>query len=110
MQVEVEELVEVVGAGGCRRSCVSAALVKLDDQTWCFVRQSKYIFYVFWFVYRGGTWSVSSENGEWSFRCEKNVHEELGWGSAGFSIHYIAAQAVRSLQIVEDANEATILF
>ncbi|QCE07713.1 hypothetical protein DEO72_LG9g2733 [Vigna unguiculata] len=77
---------------------MSAALVKLDSQTWCFVRRS------------GGTWSVSSENGEWSFGCEKNVHEELGWGSAGFSVHYIAAQAVRSLQIAEDANEATILF
>jgi len=58
----------------------------------------------------GGTWSVSSENGEWSFRCEKNEHEEVGWGSAGFSVDYIAAQAVRSLQIAEDANEATILF
>ncbi|XP_014511148.1 uncharacterized protein LOC106769876 [Vigna radiata var. radiata] len=65
----------------------------------------------------GGTWSVSSENGKWSFTCrplEKNVyeplHEEVGWGSTGFSVDYIAAQAVRSLQIAEDANEARILF
>ncbi|BAT94251.1 hypothetical protein LR48_Vigan02g208000 [Vigna angularis] len=64
-----------------------------------------------------GTWSVSSENGKWSFTCrplEKNVyeplHEEVGWGSTGFSVDYIAAQAVRSLQIAEDANEARILF
>ncbi|QCD90712.1 hypothetical protein DEO72_LG4g1670 [Vigna unguiculata] len=66
--VEVEELVEVAGAGGCRRSCVSATLVE--------------------------AWSVSSKNGEWSFRFEKNVHEEVGWGSAGFSVDYIATQAV----------------
>ncbi|CAJ1977013.1 unnamed protein product [Sphenostylis stenocarpa] len=65
----------------------------------------------------GGTWSVSSENGKWSFSCgplEKNVdeplYEEVGWGSTGFSVDLTAAQAVRSLQIAEDANEARILF
>jgi len=60
-----------------------------------------------------GTWSVSSENGKWSFTCgplEKNVYEEVRWGSTGFSVDYTAAQAVRSLQISEDANEARILF
>jgi len=33
------------------------------------------------------------------------VHEEVGWGSAGFSVDYIATQAVRSLQMGEDANK-----
>ncbi|KAK4283048.1 hypothetical protein QN277_000049 [Acacia crassicarpa] len=77
----------------------------------------------------GGTWSVESmglvssgcsygcewggvENGNWYFSFgpfEKNVHNELmheeaGWGSDGFSADLIAAQAVSSLQIAEDAN------
>lgn len=67
----------------------------------------------------GGTWSVSAENGEWSFSSgpfEKNVHEPLyeeaawDWGPTGFSAELIAAQAVRSLHIAEDADEDRILF
>ncbi|OIV91448.1 hypothetical protein TanjilG_02066 [Lupinus angustifolius] len=65
----------------------------------------------------GGTWSVTAENGEWSFSSgsfDKNVYEplyeEAGWDSAGFSADLIAAQAVRSLQIAENADEDRILF
>lgn len=65
----------------------------------------------------GGTWSVTAENGKWSFTSgplETNVYEpqyeEARWGPAGFSVDLIAAQAVRSLQIAEDANEARIIF
>ncbi|KAJ1385371.1 hypothetical protein SESBI_41692 [Sesbania bispinosa] len=65
----------------------------------------------------GDTWSVTAENGKWSFSSgpfEKNVHEplyeEAGWGHTGFSAELIAAQAVRSLQIAEDADEDRILF
>lgn len=82
----------------------------------------------------GGTWSVErmgwvsngytygcrwggSENGEWSLSIgpfEKNVHEpiyeEAGWGLPGFSADLIAAQAVSSLQIAEDAGEERVLF
>ncbi|OIW06606.1 hypothetical protein TanjilG_04000 [Lupinus angustifolius] len=57
----------------------------------------------------GGTWSVTTENGEWSFSSgsfEKNVYEplyeEAGWGTAGFSVDLIAAQAARSLQIADE--------
>lgn len=64
-----------------------------------------------------GTWSVTAENGEWSFTSgplEKTVYEPLyeesGWGPAGFSVDLIATQAVRSLQIAEDGNKARILF
>ncbi|KAF7813121.1 uncharacterized protein G2W53_034097 [Senna tora] len=77
----------------------------------------------------GGTWSVErmgwvsdafsygcklggAENGKWSFSfgpVEKNVieplYEEAGWGPDGFSADLIAAQAVSSLQIAEDADE-----
>ncbi|KAL2324565.1 hypothetical protein Fmac_023623 [Flemingia macrophylla] len=65
----------------------------------------------------GGTWSVSAENGKWSFASGplgNNVYEPLNekaeWGPAGFSVDLIAAQAVRSLQIAEDPDEARILF
>ncbi|TKY51336.1 hypothetical protein E2542_SST22847 [Spatholobus suberectus] len=65
----------------------------------------------------GGTWSFTTENGKWSFTSgslEKNVYEplyeEAGWGPAGFSVDLIAAQAVGSLQIAEDADETRILF
>ncbi|CAL0320477.1 unnamed protein product [Lupinus luteus] len=57
----------------------------------------------------GGTWSVTSENGKWSFSSgsfEKNLYdplyEEAGWGTAGLSADLIAAQAARSLQIADD--------
>ncbi|OIW12529.1 hypothetical protein TanjilG_04693 [Lupinus angustifolius] len=65
----------------------------------------------------GGTWSVTAENGEWSFSSgsfEKNMYEplyeEAGWDTAGFSADLIAAQAARSLQIAEDEDENRILF
>ncbi|KAK7270466.1 hypothetical protein RIF29_23631 [Crotalaria pallida] len=66
----------------------------------------------------GGTWSVTAENGEWSFSSvpfEKNVYDEplydvAGWGTTGFSADLIAAQAARSLQIAENADEDRILF
>ncbi|XP_027365590.1 uncharacterized protein LOC113872320 [Abrus precatorius] len=65
----------------------------------------------------GGTWSVSTENGKWSFSSgalEKSVYEplyeEAGWGPVGFSVDLIAAQTVRSLQIAENADEDRILF
>ncbi|XP_019451221.1 PREDICTED: uncharacterized protein LOC109353414 isoform X2 [Lupinus angustifolius] len=48
-------------------------------------------------------------DGEWSFSSgsfEKNVYEplyeEAGWGTAGFSVDLIAAQAARSLQIADE--------
>ncbi|KAK7279912.1 hypothetical protein RJT34_24973 [Clitoria ternatea] len=65
----------------------------------------------------GGTWSVTTENGKWSFSSvplKKNVYEPLyedaGWSSATFSVDLIAAQAVRSLQIAENTDENRILF
>ncbi|XP_057424416.1 uncharacterized protein LOC130718002 [Lotus japonicus] len=67
----------------------------------------------------GGTWSVTAENGNWSFSSgpfefEKNVHEPLyedaGWGCTGLSADLIAAQAARSLHIAEDTDEDRILF
>ncbi|KAG4397887.1 hypothetical protein AAZX31_10G219000 [Glycine max] len=65
----------------------------------------------------GGTWSVSAESGKWSFTSgplEKNVYEplyeEAGWGPTGFSVDLIAAQAVRSLHIAKEADEARIIF
>ncbi|XP_054788088.1 uncharacterized protein LOC129293960 [Prosopis cineraria] len=82
----------------------------------------------------GGTWSVErmglvsggcsygyewsgAENGNWYFSFgpfEKNVHKELvhkeaGWGPDGFSADLIAAQAVSSLQIAEDADAERVL-
>ncbi|XP_028773254.1 uncharacterized protein LOC114730360 [Neltuma alba] len=80
----------------------------------------------------GGVWSVErmgwvsdayrgdgAENARWSFAFgpfEKNVHEPInetaGWGFDGFSADLIAAQAVSSLQIAEDAvaDEGRVLF
>ncbi|WJX14477.1 hypothetical protein P8452_04734 [Trifolium repens] len=65
----------------------------------------------------GGTWSVTAENGKWSISSEpfeNNVHEpiyeEAGWDPTRFSVDLIAAQAVRSLQIAENADEDRILF
>lgn len=65
----------------------------------------------------GGTWSVTAENGKWSISSEpfeNNVHEpiyeEAGWDATRFSVDLIAAQAVRSLQIAENADEDRILF
>ncbi|KAK4283045.1 hypothetical protein QN277_000046 [Acacia crassicarpa] len=79
-----------------------------------------------------GVWSVESlgwvsdayswdgaENAKWSFTFgpfEKNVYETInekaGWGFNGFSADLIAAQAVSSLQIAEDAvaDEGHVLF
>ncbi|KAL5567923.1 hypothetical protein UlMin_024498 [Ulmus minor] len=55
-------------------------------------------------------------NGEWSISsglCGKDVHapyfEEAGWGTTGFSAGLVAAQAVSSLQIADDAHEDTIV-
>ncbi|KAG5012857.1 hypothetical protein JHK82_024998 [Glycine max] len=68
-------------------------------------------------AYRYGCERGAAENGEWSFSTEpfeKNMHEPLyegaGWGPAGFSADLIAAQAVSSLQIAEEADEDRILF
>ncbi|PNX82219.1 hypothetical protein L195_g038248 [Trifolium pratense] len=65
----------------------------------------------------GCTWSVTAENGKWfmSFRpFENNIHEpiykEAGWDPTRLSIDLIAAQAIRSLQIAENADEDRILF
>jgi len=64
----------------------------------------------------GGTWSVTSQNGKWSISSgpfENSVHEplyEAGWDPTRFSVDLIAAQAVRSLHIAENADEDRILF
>lgn len=65
----------------------------------------------------GGTWSVNAENGKWSFSSEpleNNVHQPLyeaaAWDPTRFSVDLIAAQAVRSLHIAEEANEDRIIF
>jgi hypothetical protein len=38
------------------------------------------------------------------------IYEEAGWDPTRFSVDLIAAQAVRSLQIAENADEDRILF
>ncbi|XP_058754395.1 uncharacterized protein LOC131627571 [Vicia villosa] len=66
----------------------------------------------------GGTWSVTAENGKWSISSgpfeNHNVHApaygEPVWDPTRFSVDLIAAQAVRSLQIAENADEDRILF
>ncbi|XP_044505635.1 uncharacterized protein LOC123225607 [Mangifera indica] len=56
-------------------------------------------------------------NGDWSFTCgpfERNLSmpylEDEGWGAPEFSAGLIAAQAVSSLQIAEDAQVDAIVF
>ncbi|KAG2675693.1 hypothetical protein I3760_12G017100 [Carya illinoinensis] len=56
------------------------------------------------------------EKGDWSFSSGPFARdfpapyfEEPGWGTTGFSAGLIAAQAVSSLQIAEDAHEDTIV-
>lgn len=64
----------------------------------------------------GSTWSVTSQNGKWSISSgpfENNAHEplyEAGWDPTRFSVDLIAAQAVRSLHIAENADDDRILF
>lgn len=91
----------------------SGCLPHLDGGRWSFER-------VGWVsdAYRYGCKWDAAENGEWSFSSEpfqKNVHEQpvyedAGWGPAGFSADLIAAQAVSSLQIAEEADDDRILF
>lgn len=90
----------------------SACFPHLDGSRWSFER-------VGWVsdAYRYGCKWGAAENGEWSFSSEpleKNVHEPVyegaGWGPASFSADLIAAQAVSSLQIAEEADENRILF
>ncbi|OIW08048.1 hypothetical protein TanjilG_20149 [Lupinus angustifolius] len=68
-------------------------------------------------AYRYGYNWDAAENGEWSCSSEcfeKNVndplYEDAGWGRSGYSMDLIAAQAVSSLQIAEEANEDRIVF
>uniref|UniRef100_A0A0R0FSE5 Uncharacterized protein n=3 Tax=Glycine subgen. Soja TaxID=1462606 RepID=A0A0R0FSE5_SOYBN len=113
----------VIDDGGCKTwNCnrtlgislggESACFPHLDGGRWSFER-------VGWVsdAYRYGCKWGAAENGEWSFSSEpfeKNVHgplyEGAGWGPANFSADLIAAQAVSSLQIAEEADEDRILF
>lgn len=65
----------------------------------------------------GGTWSVTAENGKWSISSgpyKNNMHgplyEEAEWDPTRFSVDLIAAQAVRSLHIAENADDDRIIF
>lgn len=67
-------------------------------------------------AYRSGCKWGGLESGDWSFSSEAFARdlpapyfEEAGWGTAGISPGLIAAQAVSSLQIAEDAHEDTIV-
>ncbi|OAY48351.1 uncharacterized protein LOC110618186 [Manihot esculenta] len=64
----------------------------------------------------GSEWS-KMENGNWAFSCgsfRRDFHapclEDASWGTTEFSADVIAAQAVSSLQIAEDAHVDTIVF
>ncbi|MCI00414.1 hypothetical protein A2U01_0021432 [Trifolium medium] len=60
----------------------------------------------------GSTWSVTAENGKWSMSSGpyEPIYKEAGWDPTRFSVDLIAAQAVRSLQIADNADEGRILF
>ncbi|KAM1070190.1 hypothetical protein PS2_001997 [Malus domestica] len=67
-------------------------------------------------AYRSGYNLGGLGNSEWSLSSgpyERDYPESFcddgGWGSAGFAAGLIAAQAVSSLQIAEDAHEGTIV-
>jgi hypothetical protein len=67
-------------------------------------------------AYRSGCNWGGLESGDWSFTSgpfasdlPASYFEEAGWGATGFSAGLIAAQAVSSLQIAEDAHEDTIV-
>ena len=55
----------------------------------------------------GSNWSLAS--GPFARDLPASYFEEAGWGTTGFSAGLIAAQAVSSLQIAEDAHEDAIV-
>lgn len=67
--------------------------------------------------YRSGCKWSGLGNSDWSFSSglhgtdlhDRYLEEEAGWGSTGFPAGLIAAQAVSSLQIAEEADEDTIV-
>lgn len=60
-----------------------------------------------WSGLESNGWSLSS--GPFANDLPVTYFEEAGWGTAGLSAGLIAAQAVSSLQIAEDAHEDTIV-
>lgn len=65
--------------------------------------------------YGGGCNWTEMDNSDWSFSYEplgRNFHApyNTGWGATDFSAGLIAAQAVSSLHIAEDADVDTIVF
>lgn len=58
-------------------------------------------------AYRSGCECGSSVGSDWSLAS--GPFEEAGWGTTGFSAGLIAAQAVSSLHIAEDAHEDAIV-
>lgn len=60
-----------------------------------------------WGGLESGDWSLSS--GAFARGLPASYFEEVGWGTTGFSADLIAAQAVSSLQIAEDADEGTMV-
>ncbi|XP_028773145.1 uncharacterized protein LOC114730267 [Neltuma alba] len=114
---------KVVNEGRCKPwNCNSSLNLFLGGKRACFPHLD------------GGAWSVERmgmvsggcsygcewggvENGDWYLSLgpfEKNVHNELmheeaGWGPDRFSAGLVAAQAVSSLQIAEDADAERLL-